>query len=156
MGKKYSALIILVTVVFILNFIVIGTLVSQPHTQTRVNDRSISKVTVSVISTNPQSNNNISTGSTNTDKLAIQNVQTNLTAGSFSLLISNYDTLQVAITNIFVNDLSADLEKAVVIPSNSNIKLLLTLTDGIIFPRTYQISLLTSEGQSVTYYAIVD
>lgn len=169
MDKKYSTLIILIIFAIILNFTVLGILAFQPNTETSDTptplNKPISKVIVSVIPTNlpppnatiplpASSNTDISNSSTNNEKLTITNLQTNFTAGSFTFLISNYEQSQVAITNVFLNDRPADLEKAVVIPANSKVKLLLTLTDGILFARTYQIKVLSSEGQSAIFYAI--
>lgn len=164
MGKKYLTLIILITFAVILNCVVLSILVSQPSAQDNANttniDKQTSKVIASIIPTSSQpvtktpspTSNNIAT---NNDKLSITNVQANLTAGSFLVLISNDDTSQVTITNVFVNNYPANLERAVTVPANSNIKLLLTLTDHIVFAHTYQIRLLSSEGQSATFYEIV-
>jgi hypothetical protein len=119
-------------------------------------DNLTSKISVSVIPTylTPSATNSLH--SPITDKLVITNVQINLTAASFLVSISNDNSSQTAIANIFVNNYPASLEKDITIPGNSNIKLLLTLTDGIIFGQTYQIRLLSSEGQSSIYYEIID
>jgi len=152
MRKKYLAIISLIAFAIILNAVVLGTLVSQPKTQKSAGivDNSASKITVNIISAS------LSSSSLNTDKLTITRVQANLTTGSFLVSISNDNSSQKTITNIFVNNYSANLENDIVIPGNSSIKLLLTLTDGIIFGQTYQVRLLSSEGQSEIYYAIVD
>ena len=159
MRKKYLTFIILIAFAFILNIVFLGILVSQPPTQNNVStivDDPASKIIVSVIPTylTPTATN--SSSSPRTDKLAITNVQANLTAGSFLVSISNNDSSQIAITNVFVNNYPANLEKDIAVQGNSNIKLLLTLTDGIIFGQTYQIRFLSSEGQSAVYYEIVD
>ncbi len=164
MDKKYSTLIILVAFAAILNCLVLSILVTPPSTQDTANTTNIdiptSKAIASIVPTSlplatetplPESNNI----TPKTDKLSITKVQTNLTAGSFLVLISNYDTSQVTITSVFVNDYPATLEKAVTVPANSNVELLLTLTDHIVFAHTYQIRLLTSEGPSATFYEIV-
>jgi hypothetical protein len=170
MGKKYWTLIILIAFAVLLNCVVLGVLVSQPSTQNGVNspyiDKPISKVTASVIPAyllpsvtsipSPMSTNtNISSSSPNTEKLKITYVQTNLTGGSFLVLISNDDTSPVVVTTVLVNGCSANLEKDVTIPANSSIELLLTIADGITFAQTYQIRLQSSEGQSAVFYEIV-
>jgi hypothetical protein len=170
MGKKYWTLIILIAFAIFLNYVVLGVLVTQPSAQNGTNtpyvDKPISNVTASVIPAyllpsetsipSPISiNTNISSSSLDTEKLKITYVQTNLTAGSFLVLISNDDTSQVVVTNVFVNGCSANLEKDVTIPANSSIKLLLTIADGITFAQTYQIRLQSSEGQSAVFYEIV-
>ena len=123
-------------------------------------DKPVSKVIARVIPTNllpsaalvlsPASSNSFP----NTDKLTITSVQTNFTEGSFLVFISN-DNSQATITDVFVNGCPANLEKNVVIPANSSLALLLILPDGIIFARTYEIRLLSSDGQSALFYKIV-
>ncbi len=164
MDKKYSKLIILIAFAVSLNCIVLSILVNPQSPQDTANTTNTktptSKVIASIIPTSTplatqtplSESNNITI---NNDKLSISKVQTNLTAGSFLVLISNYDTSQVTITYVFVNDYPATLEKAVTVPANSNIELLLTLTDHIVFAHTYQIRLLSSEGPSATFYEIV-
>ena len=152
MRKKYLAVISLIAFALILNTVVLGTLVSQPKTQKSdgTADNSASKITVNIISAS------LNSASLNTDKLTITSVQTNLTTGSFLVSISNDNSSQKTITNLYVNNYSANLQNDIVIPGKSSIKLLLTLTDGIIFGQTYQVRLLSSEGQSEIYYVIVD
>jgi hypothetical protein len=164
MDKKYSALVILIICAVIFNCIVLSILVPPPSSQETANTTNTGKLTSKVIAniiptsipletqTPLTESNNITI---NTDKLLISKVQTNLTAGTFLVLISNYNTSKVTITNVFVNDCPATLEKAVTVPANSNVELLLTLTDHIVFAQTYQIRLLSSEGPLATFYEIV-
>jgi hypothetical protein len=168
MDKKYSAIIILVTVAVVLNFIVLGVLTPQSTSQSSIgntnSDKSISNVTASVLPAylSPYAtlipsaaSDNISNPSSNTDKLTITNVQRNLTAGSFLVSVYNHEPAQVGITDIFVDNCPATLKDYILIPANSSINLLITLKDGIGLVHTYQIRLLSSEGQSATYYEIV-
>ena len=152
MSKKYLAIVSLIAFALILNAVVLGTLVSQSKTQKNDGtvDNSASKITVNVISAS------LNSPSLSNDKLAITSVQTNMTTGSFLVSISNDNSSQKAITNLFINNYSANLQNNIVVPGNSSVKLLLALTDGIIFGQTYQIRLLSSEGQSGIYYEIVD
>ena len=157
MHKKYLAVISLIVFAFILNAAVLGTLVSQPKTQSSdtIAQDSASKVTVSVNSTSLTSSS-MNSSLASAGKLTITNVAANWTAGSFLVSISNDNSSQKAIANLFVNNYSANLENNIGVPGNSSIKLLVTLTDGVIFGQTYQIRLLSSEGQSEIYYEIVD
>lgn len=166
MGKKYSALIILIAIAIILNFIVLGALIPQPSAKNRLNvtyiDRPLSKVIARVVpiditSTSSTASNNINlpNSRSSSDKLSITKVQTNLTERSFLVFISNVDDSILVITNVFVNECSANLEKNVTIPANSSIALMLILPDGIIFARTYEIQILSSEGQSALFYEMV-
>ena len=165
MDKKYSILIIIFVFAIVFNCLLLGILVSQPFAQNSLKqnyfNKPVSKVIASVIPTNllppsvalvlsPASNNSFP----NTDKLTITSVQTNFTEGSFLVFISN-DNSQAIITDVFVNGCPAELEKNVLIPANSSIALLLVLPDGIIFARTYEIRLLSSDGQSALFYKIV-
>ncbi len=152
MRKKYLVIISLIAFALILNTVVLGTLVSQPKTQKSdgIVDNSASRITVNVMSAS------LNLISLSNGELTITSVQANMTTGSFVVSISNDNSSQKAITNLFVNNYSANLENDIVVPGNSSVKLLLALTDGIIFGQTYQIRLLSSEGQSGIYYEIVD
>jgi hypothetical protein len=166
MGKKHSVIIILVTFAVILNFIVLGALIPQQSTQNGLNisytDKPISKVIARVVSLDLESNSSTSLNNTSTsnvlkssDKLTITKVRTNLAEGSFMVFISNIDNSLVTITDVFVNECPAKLEKDLTIREDSNVVLMLTLPDGILFARTYEIRLLSSEGQSYLFYEIV-
>lgn len=166
MGKKYSVLIILVTFAVLLNIGVLGALIPQPSTKKGLNisyiDKPISKVIANVIplnleinSSTPSKDTNKSSVLQNRDKLAITKIQTNLTEGSFLVFISNVDDSLVTITDVFVNECSANLTKDLTLLENSNIILMITLPDGIVYARTYEIRLLSSEGQSTLFYEIV-
>ncbi len=164
MGRKYSILIIVFVFAIVFNCLILGILVSQPFPQNSLNknyvDKPVSKVIASVIPTNllPSSTLVLSPASSdsfpNTDKLTITSVQTNFTEGSFLVFVSN-DNSQAIITEVFVNGCPANLEKNVVLPANSSITLMLVLPDGIIFAHTYEIRLLSSDGQSALFYKIV-
>jgi hypothetical protein len=166
MGKKYSVLIILVTFAVLLNIAILGALIPQPSSQNGLKvsyiDKPISKVIANVVSLDLESNSSTQPNNTsksnvlqNSDKLTITKVRTNLTEGSFLVFISNVDNSLVTITDVFVNECSAKLEKDLTILENSQIVLMLTLPDGILFARTYEIKLLSSEGQSALFYEIV-
>jgi hypothetical protein len=166
MDKKYSVLIILITFAVFLNIVVLGALVPQHSAQNGLNisyiDKPISKVIANVIplnleinSSTPSKDINISSVLQNRDKLVITKMQTNLIEGSFLVFISNVDDSLVTITDVFVNECSANLTKDLTIPENSKIILMITLPDGIVFARTYEIRLLSSEDQSTLFYEIV-
>jgi hypothetical protein len=159
MRKRYSVAIILIVLAVILNCIVMGILVPQQDAQNKryiaYLDIPVSKVIVSVIPTNLlPSVASTPSPSLNTGKLTITSKQTNFTERSFLLTIFNDNTSQAIITDVLVNECPANLEKNIVIPANSNIALLLTLPDGITFARTYKIELLSSEGQSASFYIV--
>jgi len=114
----------------------------------------------SIVLTSPNSvtdDPNISNSNppSNTDKLTITNVQTNLTTCSFLVSISNFDSSTVEITNVYVNNYPANFERNITVPKNSTVEVLLTLEDGITFANTYQIRLLSSEGQSAVFYKMI-
>jgi hypothetical protein len=164
MSRKYLVLIIIFVFAIVFNCLVIGILVSQPFAQNSLNmnyiDKPVSKVIARVIprnilpSTSPVLSPASSDSFPNIDKVTITAVQTNFSEGSFLVFISNYNS-QATITDVFVNGCPANLEKNLVIPANSSLALLLILPDGIIFARTYEIRLLSSDGQSALFYKIV-
>lgn len=159
--RKNLPLIIFVFAV-VLNVTVLGLLATESSTQNSdaANVADLTpKVLVSTIPSAPliapNSTSNISLSSS-TDKLTITSVQVNESADTLLVSVYNNGSSELAITNVCVNNYTVNLEKSIAITANSNIKLLLTLTDGITFANTYQIKLLSSEGYSATYYEIID
>jgi hypothetical protein len=156
--RKYLTIIILITFAIVLNCAVLGILIPQPTAHN--DDTPKSMIMGSIVLTFPNSatdNPNISNPypPSNTDKLTITNVQTNLTTCSFLVYISNFDSSTVEITDVYVNNYPANFEKNITVPKNSTIEVLLTLADGIIFANTYQIRILSSEGQSAVFYKMI-
>jgi hypothetical protein len=156
--RKYLTIIILITFAIVLNCAVLGILVPQPTAHN--DDIPKSKIMGSIVLTSPNpvtDNPNISNpyAPSNTDKLTITNVQTNLTTCSFLVSISNFDSSAVEITDVYVNNYPANFEKDITVPKNSTVEVLLTLEDAITFANTYQIRLLSSEGQSAVFYKMI-
>jgi hypothetical protein len=166
MRKTLLATIILSVV---LNIIFVGVLVQK--TDNSDNDVYVNiptpKVLVEPVSSSSQTDNpnnssmpdtTATTNSSfneNTEKLAITNVQANLSAGTLLATVSNGGSSKITITDIFVDYYAAKLENQTVIPANSSIKLLLTFADGIIFRGTYEIKIVTLEGYSTEYFKLI-
>ena len=166
MRKKYSVLTILVAFAIVLNLFFLSDLITRPSTQNCLNmsylDKPTSKVIANVIPLNFELNSSILSNDAyptnylrNSDKLTITKVEKNLTEGSFLVYISNVDNSLITVTDIFINQCTAKLEKDLTIPEKSTIVLMLTLPDGILFASTYEIKVLSSEGQSYVFYEMV-
>ena len=91
----------------------------------------------------------------NTDKLTITNLHVDASVGAFLVSILNSGSSDLVITDVYIDDFSVNLEKSIVVPTNSKIGLVLNLTEGITVGYAYQSMLLSSEGCLSTYCIIV-
>jgi archaellum component FlaF (FlaF/FlaG flagellin family) len=89
------------------------------------------------------------------EKLIITNVESNLTSNTFLVTILNNGSSQIIITDVLVSYHSAEIEDEIVIPPNACAVLLVNLNDEIVFLRTYEIKVQSSEGYYTTFFDVI-
>ncbi len=133
MNRKYVTIIILIVFAIVLTSLVVGILVFQPSQDT-------TKASSIKDPTNP---------------LAITNVQGKAGSSSFLISVYNNGSSDITITVAYVNGCQINIGKEIPIQANSNVTLVLNLTKPIVFRSTYQITILSSDGFSSTFYKMI-
>jgi len=164
MQKKNLGIFFIILCVF-LNIIFAGALIQKPGDS--ANDaQNASEPTVRMVSSFPlnttfanilssQFTTNASSFISDPEKLIITNVESNLTSNTFLVTILNNGSSQIIITDVLVSYHSAEIEDEIVIPPNACAVLLVNLNDEIVFLRTYEIKVQSSEGYYTTFFDVI-
>lgn len=91
----------------------------------------------------------------NPNALAITRVQGNAGSSSFLVSVYNNSSADIAITVAYVNGCPINIGKEIPLPANSYVNIALNLTNALVFRSTYQITILSSEGFSSTFYKMI-
>jgi archaellum component FlaF (FlaF/FlaG flagellin family) len=130
----------------------------QESNQSNDNQREVAESSARMVSSHPigktEGYTSVSLNSNHED-LIITNVESNCTSNTFLVNILNNGSTQTKITDILVNYQSINIEGTIVIQPNSYAVVLVSLNYELIFLRTYEIKIQTSEGVSgETFYVV--